>query len=92
MTAGTALSKSPVIEEPTHGKEDEEFLLAGQDLEANAPSHMLDVEGRHSSENQRVYSENSSLSESAYAIAFEDKVKVSQSVFSIDFKLGDHQW
>lgn len=74
---GTALPQSPIFEEPIDKRETEEFPLEGQALEGNAPSNMLDIEGRHSSENPRVYSGTSSLSESAYVEAFEDKVKMS---------------
>lgn len=74
---GTALPQSPIIEEPIDNRDAEETSLAGQALERNAPSNTLDIEERHSSENPRVYSETSSLSESGYVDAFEDKAKVS---------------
>ena len=90
-TTGTAFPPSPVIEEPNHEEEAEELNpLGGQALEENSLSNMLEVEERHSSENPRVYSETSSLSESAFLDTFVDKV--SSELFSRFLMRGKVRW
>ena len=80
VATATALPHSPIIEEPVDKRESEESLLAGQALDGNANSSMLDTEDRCSSEIPVVYSETSSLSESTYVDSFQDKLKVSEFV------------
>ena len=75
--AGKALPHSPIIEESVDNRETEESPLIGQALEGNVSRNTLDIDARRSSEIPVVYSDTSSLSETAYVDSFHDKLKVS---------------
>ena len=74
---GKALPHSPIIEESVDNRETEESPLMGQALEGNVSRNTLDIDARRSSEVPVVYSDTSSLSETAYVDSFHDKLKVS---------------
>ena len=77
---GTAFPHSPIVEEPVDKRESEESPLAGQAVEGNANSNVLDIEEGRSSEIPVAYSETSSLSENTYVDSFQDQLKVSEFV------------
>lgn len=75
LSIDTTLPQSPVSEKPRQEEQVEELLPRGGDSEESVSSNLLEVQDRKSAEDPRVYSDMSSLSESAYdGEMFEDKV------------------